>query len=342
MDKSSKKCANCGGNLVFSPKQNALLCEKCSSNTAIDLDKSKVIIKHDILDVKNLSTVKVEGGEANCPSCGAVVTNSKQLSNVCPYCGSNMVVNVKQENAIKCDAVIPFKIDKSELKDVYEQKIKHKHFIPNKLKKCPENSRIEAFYIPAFGFDASTINTYAGRLGKTYTDSNGNSRTKYFKISGTKQINIKDNLVETSSKLNQYDLDNIRPYNIKQSVPYNPDFIRGYSVEHYDKNLKDCFSASRISMKKIISDTILSGYSYDCVDYLNVDSSFSEEKYCQYILPVYQLNFNYKNKNYTTFVNGQTGKIGSGIPKSAVKITFTVIFAILIFLAIVLLPMLLN
>ena len=50
------------------------------------------------------------------------------------------------------------------------------------------------------------------------------------------------------------------------------------------------------------------------------------------MLPMYRINFNYKNKKYSNIINGQTGKVGGNIPKSKFKIALIVIGIILGFL----------
>ena len=40
--------------------------------------------------------------------------------------------------------------------------------------------------------------------------------------------------------------------------------------------------------------------------------------------------FNYKNKPYVNVMNGQTGKVGGAVPRSAVQITLFTIFLILV------------
>ena len=127
------------------------------------------------------------------------------------------------------------------------------------------------------------------------------------------------------------------PYNFNDSVKYDSDFIRGYSVEHFNNTLENCFKLSRISIDNKIRSQILSKYNYTSVVKLDVQTTYSNEKYCYHLLPVYKLDFNYKQKDYSTFMNGQTGKVGTGLPKSKVKITFFVLGIIAIFVGIFLL-----
>lgn len=341
----TKKCEACGGNLYFSPLSNkelVLICEKCNSIHSIDINEN--IEKHAIEALDSLNNNEfTPTSTINCASCGAsIVSNDLQFSSKCPYCGTNLVMNNASESSLKPDAIIPFKIAKDQIAEIYKKTIKRKRFLPNKLKKCPDNAHIEGFYFPAFGFDADTKNSYNGRLSRTSTNSNGKSHTTYFNISGNVDIAIRNSLVETSSQINQYELDELRPYNFAESVQYNPDFVRGYSVEHYENTLKNCYNLSKQYMKQEITDRILSKYSYDNVVKFNLSTQYSNEKYCYYLLPTYKLNFEFKKKKYTTYMNGQTGSIGSGMPKSKVKIAFTVILSILLVLLIVFLGMCSN
>ena len=90
-------------------------------------------------------------------------------------------------------------------------------------------------------------------------------------------------------------------------------------------------------MEDIIKSRILSRYNYDTVASYEQKTVFKDEKYSYYILPTYQVSYDYKGKKYTTFMNGETGKVGSGLPKSPVKITFFVLMIIAIIVALVVL-----
>ena len=61
-------------------------------------------------------------------------------------------------------------------------------------------------------------------------------------------------------------------------------------------------------------------------------TSFYNQKYKYCMLPIYRINFSYKNKTYTNVMNGQTGSLGGDYPKSAGKISLVVILSILGFL----------
>ena len=83
-------------------------------------------------------------------------------------------------------------------------------------------------------------------------------------------------------------------------------------------------------MEDNIKRVILSKYSYDRVISFNMQTTYSEEKYLYNLLPIYKCDFEYKNKNYTTYMNGQTGKVGGGFPISGWRVFFVVMAFLLL------------
>ena len=107
-----KKCSSCGGNLLFSPKECELVCDKCLGITSIN--KSTEIKKHDInVQMSNNLKKKVV---TNCASCGASINlDGLEVAGVCPYCGSSINIGFSSEP----DGVLPFKITQDEAIKLY-------------------------------------------------------------------------------------------------------------------------------------------------------------------------------------------------------------------------------
>ena len=219
--------------------------------------------------------------------------------------------------------------------------MRKRFFVPNKFKKQPPNSDIHGIYIPSFGYFAKTTSTYQGELYKEYTtrDADGHSVTErsYFDISGTHNAQFNDVLVECSSKINQKELSGFLPYKTNGKMPYSNQYILGYSVEHYNQTIKECEPTYKNIVERAIKSQILRKYDHDGVNYLKVVTDYSEEKYLYYLVPVYRFMYEYKNKNYVTYMNGQTGRVDSNVPKSGFKIALVAILTFMIvFLPIIL------
>jgi Zn finger protein HypA/HybF involved in hydrogenase expression len=339
------KCANCGGNLYYSPKSHDLFCKNCETHTQIVCDGE--IQYHDLNKKPEFSKEYKQYVEQNkifkCPNCGAnVVLNKFEISQVCPYCATSLVANNKNSYGLKPDAIIPFEFDEGEASERFAKAVKKKFFAPRKFKKQIPQNQITGLYIPSFGFNTSTTSSYDGRLYNETTtrDSDGHTHTErhYFHISGNYKSDYKDVMVECSSHITQNELKGFLPFKFKEKKPFNNAFILGYSVEQYDKEINDCLSIYHSELDDLIKRDILRKYSYDGVSYLNVKTERTNETYQYHILPVYKFEYDYKYKKYITYMNGQTGRVDDNVPKSKLKIAMVIFFAILL----VLLPILIG
>lgn len=341
---NSSKCVNCGGNLVFSPSLQSLYCLSCGSTDNIDV---KIFDnKRDYSDSSSSVYVHGKKGYIKCPNCGSSVeTDGNDLSVRCNYCETPLALDT--EGLLSApDFIIPFKLDKEQVAEKFISGVKKKFFLPNKFKKKPPLESIEGFYFPAFCFDEKTFTTYRGKLGKNHTRRNAEGHfetyTTYKSISGTKSLSHRNVFIETSSDLTQSELAYILPYDTRHLYCYDEKFVMGFSLEKIASTLKECKESADITIDGIIRTTILSEYSYDSVVSFSADTTRSDVKFAYGALPVYKVSYTYKNKKYNTLINGQTGEIGGGLPKSVAKITLLVIFLLLIFIGLPLLIMLFS
>lgn len=336
-------CPSCGASMRYSPQKRTLYCENCQ--TCKNIDFVALTIKHaweERDELKNLTDFAKETKALKCPNCGAnVILNKLEYSKACPYCGSNLVNSTAEATNLAPDGIIPFTYSDEEASALYVKGLKKKWFLPNKFKKAPPIDSIKGVYIPAFGYDADTKSTYKGVLATDHVhrDSRGHSytTTTYKHISGTYDSLQRDVLVETSSKINQNEFEKIKPYSINKAVEFKQGFIMGYTVEAYEDSIEKCKKIADELMKQNIKEGILSRYSYDRVQSFDMQVTMFNQMYMYYLLPIYKCDYIYKQKKYTTIMNGQTGKVGGGYPKSGVKITFFVLFLIAIVVGLIIL-----
>lgn len=347
-EKTYSKCSGCGGNLIFCPETQDMICEKCSGHT--DIEKDSNVAKHEYVQGQSARDNNgwEEGKTFRCETCGACVNLSGlEISKTCPYCGSTFVSEAKSLPGLKPDGIIPFAFDKKGANEWFKRGIKSRFFLPNAFKKNLPESKIHGLYVPCFSFDANTYSTYRGILERHYTttDKDGNSRTRVetFPISGDISLSLDDVVTEASASFEQSEMNSVLPYDHREAVVYKPGFVRGYYVEHYETNVDTCHNTARNVMSSQIKHEILSKYMYDEVRSLTVNTDYTNEKYCYKLLPVYRFEYTYKNKKYMNCMNGQTGKMNGKLPKSGVKIFFTVfgiaLFVIAFMLLFMFLPM---
>ena len=336
------KCASCGGHLYFSPEDQALKCESCGGLEKIEFNHDNQKHRYEINKKKGEEHKKYaqENKVFKCASCGAnVVLNKLDVATKCPYCDSSTMVSEDVDIGLRPDSIIPFKFGTKKAALLYKAGLKKKWFLPNVFKKSPPMDEVKGVYIPCFSFDAHSHTDYYGRLAvnhtKTTRDGHTQTYTTYYNIAGQREFDHHDILVETSTHIDPIVFNGIKPYNLKELVVYDDAFIRGYSLEHYDQALKKRKKVANAMMERVIESQILSSYSYSYVQSYDQKVKFSDEKYSYYIVPTYSVKYKYKGKNYLTYMNGQTGKVGGGLPRSAVKITFFVLFILLVVVGII-------
>ena len=316
-----KKCTSCGGSLIFNPSTGNLYCLNCGNQKEIKQNQNFLVHKFDMnVELDETDTVpKVLG--SHCPSCGAVFEGNKYtISDICEYCGANLVADFSLTSKSSPDACIPFAFDKEIAKQKFKQGLKKKWFLPNKLKSGAFKNNIESVYVPAYLMNIQSENQYYGRLYTKSRRSDGSTKTYYKNIAGVENIITRNITIECSSAINQLTFDNIKPFDFSSLVKFNSDYLLGYSVEYFDKKIEDVKSLVKEIVASDVRKTILRGYVYDGIDYLHINTKYTNSEYSKIILPTYKVSYKYKNKQYVTYMNGQTGKVGGNLPRSALKI----------------------
>ena len=186
-------------------------------------------------------------------------------------------------------------------------------------------------------FDTETFSSYKGSLGKHYTVTVGSGknrrtevRTRWYRISGTINVNFDDLLVNAGKQITQVEIERIAPFSTNDSFEYDKQYLAGFSAEHYQLPLKEGFEKAKVITRPIIERRILSRYIYDVKGQIYITSNFYKTTYKYVLVPTWIGNYTYNNKHYRFIVNGETGKLTGKAPVSALKVTFVILFFIVI------------
>ena len=327
-------CKNCGSVLLFDPNTKSLMCDKCNSHFEMQITKN--FKRHQYQENFEESKTRDEWINDNkvfkCKNCGgSIVANKYEMSNTCPYCNTNLAVDSNNLPGLKPDAIIPFAFDKEKASQKFVENVRKKFYVSGKFKKHLPSNKIRGTYVPSFVFDMKTQSSYNGTLSRSERQGD-HTFTTSFNINGTLNKKYSNVMIESSSQLKQYELNAIMPFDMSTAVDYQNGFILGYTVEYYAEKLKTCEEIARQTVASLIRKDILSKYTYDSVDELSISTKYDEKDYNYILLPVYKFEYDYKNKPFKTYMNGQNGKIDNNLPKSIPKIVMTVLIVILIIL----------
>ena len=333
------KCPTCGAILIYDPDLKALKCPYCGTNKAVDFGRYSSEIDIDKLFNESANEWGKETHIFRCNNCGAkVVLNKNEIASECPFCGTTNIVESKELVGLKPNGIIPYSINQNTASNNSLTWAKKRVLAPRKFKKAVKPEGMIATYLPSFTFDSDTSSTYEGRLGEHYTRTvtkNGKTttvrETKYFNVSGNYNKFFNDILIHASDKIDQKSLNKLSPFKTDFSQDFSKDFMHGYKAEVASRSGRDCFNDAKKVMDNEIRKGILSQYSYDVVDYLDVFTKLSNSTFKYVLLPIFIGHYNYKNKNYNFFVNGDTGKVTGKTPVSPIKVSILVLIGLLLF-----------
>ena len=278
-----------------------------------------------------------------CVNCGATTVISKcELSKCCAYCGASNVIESDEMSGMRPDAVLPFTLTKEDAGKCATNWAKKKFFAPRKFKKSLTPENINGNYNPSFTFDSDAHCKYNGRLGEYYYETrmvNGKSeqvrKVRYFNISGTYNTSFDDVLIQASDKISQKTLDKIQPFDTNSSQEYSANYLYGFSATQYTRDGKTCWNSAKEIMYQSAKRQILAQYTYDVIDYFNMDVNFHNVTYKYVLLPLYIGHFDFKSKLYNFFVNGRNGKTTGKVPVSPVRVALVVLAALAVIAGIV-------
>ncbi len=334
-DTVTAKCDGCGANMQFDPSIQMLKCPHCGS--VKDFDKSNKVEEIDILTAfGQAETWKSENSVYRCENCGAVVVlASGQTATRCPYCETSHVVKSTETAGIKPNAVYPFTLTKTQALDCSKKWAKSKLFAPRKFKKNLNSEDFRGVYQPCFTFDSQTTSYYHGRIGRRHTRTVGsgkNRRTETYivwrHISGTYNNFFNDVMINADGEYSQLTLNKLLPYDFNTIKVYEDEFLTGYMAKRSNRAVEKCWEDAKEYIDDSLKRMILSGYSYDVVDYLNVSTTHDGVTYKYVLLPIYLHNYKYGKKLYSVHINGNTGKVAGKSPISPLRVLIAVLLGV--------------
>ncbi len=349
------KCVSCAAILSYVPGTTKQVCQYCQAENEFAVSDAAVeeMDFRTFLETADLSKDQVSISTVKCDSCGSETAFQQGvISDNCSFCGSQITIKESAHLIIMPNALLPFKIDKSNSLQLSDKWMKSKWYTPNDLKKMSSTHKLTGVYIPYWTFDAHVVTDYTGQRGEDYTDhetyttmENGRSvtktrtvtRTRWWSASGRVSDQFDDMLVLASNSLPPKNTAALEPWDMDQLVPYDEKFLSGFKAEAYQIDLKAGFEIATQQMKDTIEDTIRMDIGGDRQRIDEMESQYFDVTFKHVLLPVWISSFNYKGKIYRLMVNARTGEVQGELPYSFWKIFFVVLACLVVIAGVVLL-----
>jgi len=266
-------------------------------------------VENKIHDVAVDTPEMMEGNIYTCTSCGAeLFINGVETATYCAYCGQPTVVFSRVSEELRPERIIPFSIQKEQAVAVIRDKLSHGFFVPKAIRNF-EVERVRGIYIPYFLFDAHYYDYQKLRGVVKYEGSSRNEsfireaecEFKNLTCDASRMLND-----ETSQRLEPYDLNGLRPFEIG--------YLSGFYADRYDMNERTLKNVVRVRCKELFDNEMKMDTMAENVRILSSQPKFELKKAQYVLLPAWFMTFRYKNEPYTILVNGQTAKVVGAVP----------------------------
>ena len=137
-------------------------------------------------------------------------------------------------------------------------------------------------------------------------------------------------LVLASKSLPKKYTDALEPWDLSSLEPYKPEYLAGFRAEGYQVELVDGFTEARAYMDRMIRRDVKYDIGGDDQRISSVDTTVSDVTFKHILLPVWLAAYKYQGDTYRFVVNGRTGRVQGERPYSVWKITFAVLFGLIL------------
>ena len=342
-------CVSCGARLTFAPGTRHLACEFCGAENRIAEQDARI----EELDLEvYLKALQDSDGpyapeSAKCQRCGLEQQlPPNHFAAPCTHCGGPIVSRGYAGRKIKPKAVVPFQVGRERAQEAFRQWVGRLRVAPDGLRRFAQSdAALTGSYLPFWTFDCRTHTDWRGDRGTNHYEYERSRtaalqgkrlvRTDWELRTGHAEVLHDDVLVLASGSLPPELRGAAREWNLKQLVPYQPEFVSGYSAEAYELGLADGFARARETIDADVQTAIRRQIGGDQQRVGVVETRYEAVKFRHVLLPVWRSAYRYRNKTYRFLVNGQTGEIAGDSPMEFFNKAWLIAGAILAFFVLV-------
>lgn len=337
IEETDKKCPQCGGVMDFDPSTGGLKCPYCEYEQEI-VKEPKKPERAGELDFSKAESVEncnwgAEKKTVLCKACGAEsVYDALEIASVCPFCGSNQVMEANDKKTMAPGGVVPFQISDEKASELFKKWIKKKWFCPKLAKESAKAKHFKGVYLPYWTFDTNTETDYRAEYGKDRQIKRGEETktvTDWYSTNGTYKAAVDDELICATTNHNQSMLAGLEPYKTEENKSYTPEYVAGFAAERYAIGIKEAWEMAKQSIThklySAVEHHIKDKKNADHVRNLHLTTAYRNITYKYLLLPVWISGYKYKDKVYQFMVNGQTGKVSGKTPISIPKVIITAV-----------------
>lgn len=307
------KCPSCGGYLEFDIESQKLKCSHCESV----FDPQQYNLKNEAEkqsfqeEDKNRITVDVY----SCKNCGAeLCAPAEQIVAFCMYCGGQATLLQKAATIRKPVGIIPFKISKEKVRELYSNEIAPVFFLPSALKKSNFLEGFRGIYIPYWKFYAE-INSDLSLTNAEKKDSKG-CWCGYYDVKARCFGRVYSGTHDASDAFDDTLASAISPYTQSSVVPFNEAYLSGFYADMATVKPQDYHNQLQVEFPEFAQKEFSK-----CMDGIHgkveqIKKQVKPKGYIEesHLFPVWFLTWRKGKRVCYSVMNGETGTLTIDLP----------------------------
>ena len=351
-------CPECGGDAEWNASKKALACPYCgtvvpwSDGEDPQAQFGAAIVEHGLEEAlgETLSELAPSGlgmrkeiRSVKCESCHAIsLFDPDRAAQRCDFCGSPSIIPADDlADPVTPESLLPAIVPPTRVRDLLHQWYKSRWFAPNKLKTNALTDTVRGVYLPYWTFDAHADAEWTAESGYYYyvteqvRGADGKITTRQVQkirwedSSGALSHFFDDDLVPATVGIHLALLRKIEPFpTLKELKAYDPAYVRGWTVERYQVDLRQAASINKEQMDAVLQRLCAQEVPGDTHRNLEVDARYQSRTFKHILVPVWLTTYTYGRRSFQVLINGSTEKMAGEHPLSWIKITLAVLTAI--------------
>lgn len=298
------KCHNCGGNVIYDPQRKRMYCAHCEGTD---------------------SEEPVSGGSVvQCANCGAPLrVGVFQSAGKCEHCGCYQIFEERVSGQFTPHLILPFQVSRQETEQKLKAEFGGRTFAPSSFLSQATLRRMEGMYVPFFMYDYHVHYDWSGKGTKVRVWTTGDTEyteTSYFHINRSMEVDFSRIPVDASNAMDDGKMDLIEPYDYRALENFQMKYMSGFVGEMYNRGAQDLEPRAHRKAERDSEELMMqsiTGYSSLAPEHRNMNVRQTAVDYA--LMPVWVYEYAYRDKLYSFYVNGQTGKIIGKMPVSKPK-----------------------
>ena len=352
-------CPECGGDAEWNPAKRALACPYCGTILPWSDGEDPFgadIVERDLESAlaampDNSRGLRTEIAAVKCESCHAIsMFDPDRSAQRCDFCGSPSIVPADDlRDAITPESLLPAVIPPTQVRDQLREWYGSRWFAPSKLKRAAMTDTLHGIYLPYWTSDAHVDADWTAESGYYYyvtenvRGSNGRMttrrvrKTRWENSAGSLSHFFDDDAVPGTVGIHTSLLRKVEPFpTLTDLKPYDPAYVRGWTVERYQVDLRQAATISQQQMDSVVRQLCSREVPGDTQRNLQVSSYYRGRTFKHILVPVWLATYTYGRKSFQVVINGHSGKMAGEHPLSWVKITLAILAVLIVVVLLIL------